>query len=75
MSTASTSTPSVVLAGLPKGGRQVAGFDAYRIACACPSASCGCYVNGKLTKSVTFNGCPSCTAPVTLANLSGFVVE
>jgi hypothetical protein len=47
------------------------GFDAYRVACSCPSASCGCYLNGTLTKTVQFNGCPSCSSPVELAKLCG----
>jgi hypothetical protein len=52
-----------------------AGFDAFRVACSCPSATCGCYVNGTLTKHVAFNGCPSCTSPVALAKLCGFAVD
>ena len=47
------------------------GFDAFRVACSCPSAKCDCYTNGKLTKTVTFNGCPACTSPVELAKLCG----
>lgn len=48
-----------------------AGFDAFRVACSCPSAACGCYTNGTLTKTVAFNGCPACTSPVELAKLCG----
>lgn len=48
-----------------------AGFDAFRVACSCPSATCGCYTNGTLTKTVAFNGCPACTSPVELAKLCG----
>jgi hypothetical protein len=47
------------------------GFDAFRVDCSCPSASCGCYLNGTLTKTVAFNGCPDCTSPVELAKLCG----